>query len=284
MHKKYLSIAPIVSLTLLILGLSTISVSAANDISNQVTHSYNVDASVQIGMIVQLKPNDPTTVIALNNKNVESTFGVVVPVGDSTITLTPQTSANQQVLVATSGNYKVLVSNQGGAIKPGDYITISAIDGIGMKASTDTNQKITVGQAIGEFNGTSNVISTVDLKDSINKTTKVAIGRISVAVQPASNPLIQNTTSLPSFVARAANGVANKQVSSIRLYAGIAILLGTLYITGSVLYSGVKSGILAVGRNPLAKNAIGRSLFKTIFSGIAIFFVGLSAIYITIRF
>src|SRR6185312_15415943 len=106
------------------------------NISSGVTQSYNADTSVvQTGMLVELKPKDPTTVVPLPDSDIKHMLGVVVPQNNAAIVLTPQNVTTQQVLVATTGHYNVLATNQNGPIKVGDYLTISALDGVAMKAS-----------------------------------------------------------------------------------------------------------------------------------------------------
>lgn len=82
---------------------------AAKDISGALSQSYNADKTVQIGMIVRLKDKDTTTVLAVSNKDIKQTFGVVIPFGKAPIVLSPQVAKQQQVLVATSGRQIMLV-------------------------------------------------------------------------------------------------------------------------------------------------------------------------------
>ncbi len=265
------------------MALTSQAKAVTTDISGAVNQSYSADSSVQIGMIVELKPKDNSTVIPLTIKDINNMLGVVVPVSDSAIVLTPQTSTTQQVLVANSGRYTVLVSNQNGAIHSGDYLTISALDGVAMKASADQAQTVVVGKATTNFDGKTNVIGTTSVKNSSGGNTTVAFGRVDVEVHIVPNPLLENNTNLPGVFARTANGFANKPVSSARLYLSAAVLLATLFLTSTLFYSGIRSGIVAIGRNPLAKKAIGRSLFQTVAAGLMIFIGGLFAVYLILK-
>ena len=259
------------------IGPATAS-AAGNSASAAVTQSYTADSQVVTGMIVELKPNTTSTVTPLASRDIRDMSGVVVPTGDAAIVLSPQSATTQQVLVASSGRYGVLVSNQNGPIKAGDYLTISALAGISMKASAD--QPEVIGRAAGGFEGTTDIIGTVALKNSLGRTTTASIGYVPVDVQLAQNPQFQNASNLPSFLSKAANGVANKPVSSLRIYLSVFVLLATLLITGSMLYGGVRGGVVATGRNPLAKKAIGRSLIRTILAAFVIFAAGILALYV----
>jgi len=252
------------------------------DISSGVTKSYDADPSVQIGMIVELKVKAPNTVIPLPNNDLKGMLGVVIPQSSATIVLTPQKVTGQQVLVATAGEYSVLVSNQNGPIKTGDYITISAIDGIGMKAGQD--QLEVVGKAAGDFTGNANVIGSEKLKDTTGKEQSVSIGRIPVDISVSHNPLFQKTVDyVPGFLAKIAVTVASHPVSVARIYLSCAVLAITAVLVGNMLYSGIKSGMIAVGRNPLSKKSIMRSLVQTVIAGLIIFVAGVFAVYLLLK-
>lgn len=268
---------------LLLATLIVPSVAAATNssASGTITQSYNAGPAVLSGMVVEFTPKDQATVTPLTSKDIRNMLGVVVPANDTAIVLTPQSTSVQQVLVATGGRYGLLVSNQNGPVKSGDYLTISALAGISMKATPEEAE--VVGRAAASFNGTGNVIGTVPLKNSLGHTTTAAIGYIPVTVHLAPNPLFQDASSLPGFLSKAANGVANKPVSTARVYLAAFVLLATLFITGSMFYGGVRSGIVATGRNPLAKKAIGRSLTQTMAAAFIIFVLGILALYLILN-
>lgn len=253
-----------------------------NAVNEVVSQSYNADPSVQVGMIVELKAKDPTTVVPLPNTDIQHMLGLVVPTGNATIVLTPATITAQQVLVATSGRYDVLATNQDGPIRVNDYITISALDGVAMKASEQQDEVI--GRATSAFTGTSNVLGTVKLKDQAGRTKLVAIGRIGLDLNITHNPLTQKQADyIPSFLNKVATAISNQPVSAARIYLGLVIVVITAFITGTMLYSGVRSGMSAVGRNPLSKKSILRSLIQTVLAAMIIFIVGISAVYLLLK-
>lgn len=263
-------------------GTSQTTAATKSNLSSAVTQSYNADASVQTGMIVELKAKASNTVVPLNPGDVNNLLGVVVTPNNATIVLTPQTITQQQVLVATSGRYSVLVSNQDGPIKVGDYITISAIAGVGMKAND--NQTEVIGKAASAFSGTDNVISSVTLKNTIGKSSTVAVGRVLVDMYISHNPLFQKSADyVPGFLAKVAISVAQKPVSVARIYLSAALLFLTALVVGNMLYSGVRSGMIAVGRNPLSKKSIIRSLIQTVLAGLIIFVIGVFAVYLLLK-
>ena len=256
--------------------------SGPSNISSQVTQSYNADASVQVGMIVMLKAKDSKTVVPLDYDNIKSMLGVVVPANNATIVLTPQDIQQQQVLVATGGRYSVLVSNQNGPVKTGDQLTISAIAGVAMKA--DSKQSQVIGKAAGDFAGNANVISTVKLKDTAGHEVNASIGRVALDINIMHNPLFSRSVDyVPGFLAKVASGIANKPVSAARIYLSLAILFITSILAGNILYSGIRSGMIAVGRNPLSKKSIMRSLVETVIAGLIIFVAAVFAVYLLLK-
>jgi hypothetical protein len=252
------------------------------NISGAITTTYSADSTVQLGMIVQLKDKAPTSVVPLTTASTSKALGVVIPNSNVAIVLTPQNVTKQQVLVATNGTYNVLVSNQNGPIKVGDYLAISAVAGVAMKAGF-TEQQV-IGKAAGNFTGSGNVISAIKLKDQLGKDTTLALGRIQVDINIAHNPLNQKTIDhVPAFLANLAQAVASKSVSVARIYLSTVILAVTTVITSIMLYSGVRSGMVAVGRNPLSKKSIIKSLIQTIIAGLIIFIVGIFAVYLLLK-
>lgn len=252
------------------------------DISGAVTQSYDADSSVQLGMIVKLQKKDAAIVVPLDEKSIKTMLGVVVPQGKSTIVLTPETTKQQQVLVATTGRVSVLVSNQNGPIQAGDQVTISSVSGIAMKATSQQEQIL--GTAAGNFTGSGDVVGNVKLKDSLGRESSVSIGRIQVDLNITRNPLAQKTVDfLPGFLVNYANSIANKPVSVARIYAATLLLACTAIITSNMMYSGVRSGMNAVGRNPLSRKSIVRSLIQTVIGGLIVFIAGVFAVYLLLK-
>lgn len=255
-------------------------VHAADSSTQSIAQTYGTDTSIRQGMIVGLKPGDATKVIPLTRDNVKGMQGVVIGANDAALTLSGD-SASAQVYVAAFGRYDVLVSTQNGNIHSGDYISISALDGIGMKA--DDTQSTVLGKAAADFTGAGSV-STATLKKSNGSSATVAIGSIPVDIGIANNPNQgRGLGELPGFLQIATNSIADKPVSAPRTYLSLAILLLTVVIAGSLLYSGVRSSIVSIGRNPLAKRYIIRGLMQVILTSIIIFIVGLFAVYLLLR-
>jgi hypothetical protein len=255
--------------------------SADNSATQSVTQGYGSDTALQNGLIVKLKDSDATKVEPDTVAAMTKMQGVVVAASDASVTLSNNDN-KKQVYVATFGRYSTLVSNQNGPIKTGDYVTISSLAGVGMKA--DSSQAIILGKAAGNFDGTSNVEGTATLKDTAGKQVAVSLGRIPVDIGVAHNPLQQTIdNNLPGFLRRASQIIANKPVSSTRVYLSLAVLLISAIIAGSMLYAGIRNGLIAIGRNPLAKLSITRNIVQVIVTSLIIFIIGLFGVYLILK-
>jgi hypothetical protein len=261
-------------------ALALLAIPAAAS-AQAVAQAYGVTGALQKGMIVMLDPKNASNVEALTNSRGNAMQGVVISPSDSTVTLSGDGSTNQ-VFVATAGKYQVLVSTQNGAIKAGDIISISALDGIGMKA--DANESVVLGKALEGFNGTNNVSGTTKLTTS-NGTTSVSLGLILVNIGISHNPIAPtgSDAQVPGFLRKLSTPLAGKPVSAPRIYLSLAVLLLTVIVAGSLLYGGVRSSLVAIGRNPLARTSVLRGLFQVTLIGLIVFLVGLLAVYLLLR-
>lgn len=275
--KQYLSWQRIIAFFGLVF---LVVISTQHPLSAQaVTEGYNADLALQRGMIVMLKKDDPTKVELVTTQSGEMMRGVVVAANDAPLTLA---NAGQRVFVATNGRYDVMVSTQNGPIKAGDYITASALSGIGMKA-TDKEAYI-IGRAIADFDGKKDVIGTNEVKDSTGNKISVNIGRVSMDVGVAKNPLLKATEpNVPEFLMKAATAIAGRPVNPFRVYMGVLVFGICTVVSGILMYGGVRSGLISIGRNPLSKKSIIRSMFQVIITGLIIFVTGVFGVYLILR-
>lgn len=249
-----------------------------------VTRAYKTDASIQRGMIVRLDAKDDTKVVPVPDKEMEKMEGVVVAANDSPVTLSDADQSKQQVFVATTGRYQVLVSNQSGPIRKDDYITVSALAGIGMKATAQ--QPRIIGKALTDFDGKSGVIGQTTVKTSGGKSIPISLGLVGVEIGIAHNPIEAKKQSIiPGLekLQQAAGTVTDNQVSPGQLYVGLAVMVLTAIIAGSILYAGVRTSMIAIGRNPLAKGSVTRNLIQVVVTSVIILIIGVVAVYLILK-
>ncbi len=274
--KKYLSFKRFSA----ILGLLLLIVMSLNggSYAQNISQAYGSDQTLQRGMIVGLVKSDNTKVEAIGASRIDEIFGVVINPNDAPLTLS---DGQGNIFVASSGRYEVLVSDQEGVIKEGDYISPSALAGIGMR--TTDNQSHVVGRAVGVFDGQSGVISSNNAKDNAGVVKQVHIGRVLADLDLGKNPAAKNSPGAPEFLGKIGQAIAGKPVQPGRLYISSAIFLAGAIAAISVMYIGVKTSITAIGRNPLSRHSIYRSLGGVSITSVAIFIISVIAVYLLLK-
>ena len=243
------------------------------------TQGYGTDAPIQKGMIIRIKEGDTAKVQPLAPDQADKMHGVVVDSNDAAVTLSAD---GEKVFVATTGRYEVLVSDQAGEVKEGDYIAISALHGVGMKAGS--KDPMVVGRALKAFDGRNNVVGATKIKDSSGGERDAKLGRVTADITVARNPLVKGENpNLPGFLREVSESIAGKPVGATRVYIGLVVLVLTTIVSGSLLYGGVRSGIISMGRNPLSKKLILRGMIQVIVTGLIIFILGLFGVYLLLK-
>ncbi len=262
-----------------ILSLLVLASSHYPLLAQAVTQGYGSDQTLQRGMLVRLKSSDTTKVEAVKESNSSKMYGVVVDSNDAPVTLSAD---GKKVFVATAGHFDVLVSTQNGEVKAGDYIAVSAIDGIGMKG-TDKEPEV-IGRALAGFDGKSGAISSAQVKDSDGGTHTVNIGRVQADITVSRNPNLKATqANLPELLRKASEAIAGKPVNAVRVYIALFVFLSTTILAGILMYGGVRSAIISIGRNPLGKKAIIRGMFQVVITGMIVFITGVFGVYLLLK-
>ncbi|OGL22427.1 hypothetical protein A2707_03835 [Candidatus Saccharibacteria bacterium RIFCSPHIGHO2_01_FULL_45_15] len=243
---------------------------------------YSADAPLDTGTIVQLAGKDANRVKIAMQSELQNMFGVVVDRNQLSMTITNEALQNE-TFVAASGTYNVLVSTQGGAINTGDYVTLSAVNGVAMKAGTE--EKTIFGRANGSFDGKGVTLGTTKLKDTTGKENKtVTLGSIPVTIDIKNNPNEKSTkVQVPEALERIGQAIAEKEVSAIRIYISMAITVISIIASIAILYSGIRSAIISIGRNPMSKKSIFRALLEIILTSILTLIIGLFAVYLLLK-
>ena len=243
---------------------------------------YASDTPLDNGTIVQLTGKDANRVKISKQSELQNMFGVVVDRNSLSVTLSSEALENE-TFVAASGTYNVLVSTQGGPIVSGDYITLSSVNGVGMKAGTE--EPTVFGRANGPFDGKGITLGTTVLKDVDGNTNQtVTLGSIPVTIDIKKNPNEKSTESqLPDFLQRLGQEIAEKEVSPIRIYLSLGITAVTIIAAIAILYAGVRNSVISIGRNPMSRKSIFRALLEIILTTILILVIGLFAVYLLLR-
>jgi len=125
----------------------------------------------------------------------------------------------------------------------------SSVSGIGAKAGEDSSM-VLAGLWKSQFSDSNQVTGTAEVKDSSGKQQQIRLGYVLVDISIASNPLVKAQDDLPGFLRSASKNVTGKPVSAARVYISLVILAVAAMIAGSLIYSGVRSSMVAIGRKP----------------------------------
>lgn len=257
-------------------------IATADSLGGGSVQGYAAETPLDNGTIVQLVAKDAKKVKIATQKELTNMFGVTVD--RSTLPLTISNSdADNEVFVAVSGTYNVLVSTQGGEIKSGDYVTMSSVNGVAMKAGTD--ESTVFGRANAAFDGKGLTLGSTTLKDSSGKDNQVVkLGTIPVTINIQRNPNdISTKANLPAMLQRAGKAIADKEVSPVRIYLSMAIAAVCLIAAIVVVYAGIRNSIISIGRNPMSKHSIFRALLEVILTSVLILVIGLFAVYLLLK-
>lgn len=281
--KQTVKVSRIVISFALVIGvaLTTVLPVAAETYGGGSVSSYAADAPIDNGRIVILTGKESNRVAIATQKDVSNMFGVVVDRTQLPLSVTNEGIENE-TFVAVSGTYNVLVSNQEGSINAGDYLTLSSVNGVAMRAG---DSEVTVfGRANGNFNDSSVSLGTTTLKDSAGGTKTVKLGSVPVTIDIKTNPNHKSTdVNAPEFLKRVGEAIADKEVNPIRIYIGVAIAVISLIAAIAVLYAGIRSGVISIGRNPMSKKSIFRAILEVILTAALILIIGLFAVYLLLK-
>lgn len=267
-----------------VFGLAIAMVSPALAISygGGSVQGYGTETPLDNGTVVQLTGKNSNEVKIATKAGLENMFGVTVD-RNQLLAVSSNDSLKNEVFVAASGVYSVLVSTEAGPIVAGDYVTMSSINGVLMKAGTE--EKTVFGRTNDAFDGKGVTLGKTDLKDTTGKVTKtVVIGSVPVTVDIKHNPNDKSTkVKVPDFLERIGQAIAEKTVDPIRIYLSLGITVITVIAAIVILYSGIRNGVISIGRNPMSRKSIFRALLQIIFTSLLILVIGLFAVYLLLK-
>jgi len=185
-----------------------------------------------------------------------------------------QSEQTADVRVVLSGTAQALVSDINGEIRAGDKITVSPIRGVGMLA---TNDGQVAGTALTAFDAESADEQTVTTRSGEKQTVHIGSIPIEVGVAYYAAPTSQF---VPPFFQSLANTIAGRPVSFARILLSLVLLLLAFLSIAVLIFTSVRAGIISLGRNPLAADAIHRGLLGIAFITLMIIAFTLIAVYL----
>ena len=234
----------------ILIGLTPAGASSAN-----ISHSYSTSASIINGSLVSLDPLHSNFVVPANSGNGQQLLGVAVAINDSLLAVDPSNNSGV-VQVATSGQANTLVSDVNGDINVGDQISVSPFNGVGMKASPGSH---VIGLAQTAFSRASTATTAENVTDKSGKSTQVLVGyvKLGIAIGTAST---QGSDQQLNQLQKAAKAISGHDVSTARAFISLLIAVVAIVALITLIYASIYGGVISIGRNPLAKYAVFRSL------------------------
>lgn len=262
-----------IGIVLFVMGLSPAGASSAN-----ISHSYGVKGVITSGSLVSLDPSHPNFVVLANTSNGQQLLGVAVAANDSLLAVGSTTDVGM-IQVATSGTVSALVSSINGPINVGDQIAVSPFNGVGMKATSSSTQIIGLAQTA--FSNSTVGATPEKVTDKNGNTTETRVGYIKLGIALGGN-LSGDLTQLNSLQ-RLAKSLTGHTVSTARALISfvVAVVSGLAIVV--LIYASIYGSIISVGRNPLAKYAVFRSLAAVLGMAVLIASVASVTIFLLLR-
>lgn len=243
--------------------------------SANLSHSFHATSTIAVGSLVSSDTTRSDYVVLANTDNGAHLLGVAVKPSDSLLAVDP---SNTTVQVATSGVASVLVSTLNGPIKVGDQIAVSPFGGVGMEARPESE---VIGVAQSAFNTSSSGARTESVTDKQGQSHSISVGfirlTIGVGLAPSSAQAAQNG------LQRFGQSLTGHPVSTVRVVISLVIALAALAALIVLTYSSIYGSIIAVGRNPLAKNSIFRTLSLVLAMSLGLALLAAAAIFFILR-
>jgi len=233
---------------LLLSGLAPAAASSAN-----LSHSYHSDTTITKGSIVSLDSSRSNFVDAANTSNGARVVGVAVASNDSLLAVDPGKDLTQ---VATSGTADTLVSTVNGDIKVGDKIAVSPFNGVGMKSGPGDH---VIGLAQTAFSSSSNGATSMQVTDKNGKQSSIQIGFIRLNIAVGTDTTESGNAQLSSLQ-RFAKALTGHTISTARIVVALVIAVVAFVSLVVLIYASIYGSIISIGRNPLAKFAVFRTL------------------------
>jgi hypothetical protein len=269
MKRIFRSILTVLALVLLLGGIAYAS---------NLSHSYTIDGQAKIGSLISLSNTKANTAVLANSKNSDYLIGVAVSPNDSLLAVDPN-SAITSVQVATSGVARTLVSSLNGSIRVGDSISTSPFNGVGMKASSNSRF---VGIAQETFDTNTKGTSELTVTNTSGVESKILVGYIKVNIAVGGSNTVATAAQTAGLQA-VVKSVTGHEVSLIRAAFIVIIALVATASLVVLTYASVYGGIVSIGRNPLAKFAVMRSVESVLAMAALIAFIAITTIFLLLR-
>lgn len=236
-----------------------------------ISEDFKANDSYPNGSIVSLTKASSDQVELSNTNNTDYLLGVVNDPNQSAISFDKNET---DVSVALRGDVKVLVSNVNGEIVQGDFITTSWLDGVGMKASADSQQKI-IGVAQEDFD----LSQATEYGDIDTPSGKQKVSVDTVLVRLSDKEGTESTLENKNSVEEAFSEVIGQDVSLDKIIIGSLLFVMSLTVSGMFTISSIKGSFISIGRNPMASTSINKGMVRVAIISTVILLTGTVVAY-----
>ena len=248
--------------TMVCVSIVVVPLSFAQEIGIGIAQTYTIsDEGVIFGDIISSR-GERAFYHLTEETGDEKIFGVVVAV--PALVLETTTGG---LPVVSSGEVAVNVTTLGGPIATGDLITSSPIPGKGQRAN-DSDLYV-LGVALEDFDGQL-ATTTLQYNDQ-----EVATGSVNVLL--AIGPRQQALEQVGETLMRSVGEAEAAQLNILRHIVATFVALGSVYFAFRNFGSNVKTGVISIGRNPLAKRSIQSMVVLNIILVLLVSAIGLFA-------
>lgn len=254
-----------------------VNLSTAGASSSNISHSYSSEGNIHNGSLVSLDSAKPGFVQAADVNNGSQLIGVTVSSQDSLLAVDP---TGNTIQVALSGTVNTLVSTVNGNIKVGDQISVSPFAGIGMEASPASR---VIGLAQTAFNQGTSGATAEQIKDKNGQIHHLEIGYVRLTIGIGTGYGTGAGGAQANFLQRLIKSLTGHTVSTIRIILSVIVGLVSLVSLITLVYASIYGSIVSVGRNPMAKNAIFRTLSSVMIMAFITVIVACITIYYLLK-
>lgn len=237
-----------------------------------ISKGFLTEDSIERGMVVSFADDSAEKVTKGTLSNESKIAGVTVSSTQSAIALSSPTS---DIQVTSEGSVQVYVSDLEGKIKKGDYIGLSNIKGVGVKAG-EVNRYV-LGTVLEDVDFNSSQASSMDAMGANNENIESKIALASVMVNIRGNPMGDEAEK--PFIVVMGENLVGKPVSLSRIIVSSLVVVIVFLIAGVLLLASIRGSFISIGRNPLAVKSIHGGLLRVSVTSGLILLAGLGVAY-----
>lgn len=223
---------------------------------------YRIDQNWPTGSVVAVDDQGKLVLASLQNQNY---VGVVAEHDTQAVQVADEASS-----------IPVLVSQNGGDIKAGDRLGLSAVAGVATKWQPGMPLIAVAKQEPTKWESTTSQLDN-------GQPQKVSLALIDAQLLQAVGSSQSGESAYMGTVQKAANQLAGHSVAVWQISLALVLGLAGIVLSVGLLFIASRESFFSIGRNPLAGNTIMSSLWKMSGVSVVILLVSLTSAYLILR-